>query len=123
MYGFRDQRKPIPWTRFSAVRQGSSRYSTPTLHSIEHTFVPVAPGIARLTFPLPTPPRHVHCYLLETRDGLVLVDTGLGLPDLAERWQELLTGLGRPIASIVITHFHPDHVGGAADAAEATGAD
>jgi glyoxylase-like metal-dependent hydrolase (beta-lactamase superfamily II) len=68
------------------------------------------------------PPRHVHCYLLETDGGLVLVDTGLGLPDLAERWQELLGRLGRPIASIVITHFHPDHVGGAVDAATATGA-
>jgi glyoxylase-like metal-dependent hydrolase (beta-lactamase superfamily II) len=85
-------------------------------------FVEVAPGIRRLTFPLPTPPRHVHCYLLETAEGLVLVDTGLGLPDLAERWQQLLAELERPIASIAITHFHPDHVGGAADAAAATGA-
>jgi glyoxylase-like metal-dependent hydrolase (beta-lactamase superfamily II) len=93
------------------------------LQSIEHTFVPIAEDIRRLTFPLPTPPRHVHCYLLETDAGLVLVDTGLGLPDLAERWQELLAGLDRPIVSIVITHFHPDHVGGAADAAEATGAE
>jgi glyoxylase-like metal-dependent hydrolase (beta-lactamase superfamily II) len=78
--------------------------------------------VTRLTCPLPMPPTHVHCYLLETADGLVLVDTGLGLPDLAERWQELLSSLDRPIVSIVITHFHPDHVGGAADAAAATGA-
>ena len=92
------------------------------MDNIEHTFVDVARGIRRLTFPLPTPPGHVHCYLLETADGLVLVDTGLGLPDLAERWQGLLAELDRPIASIAITHFHPDHVGGAADAAAATGA-
>jgi glyoxylase-like metal-dependent hydrolase (beta-lactamase superfamily II) len=90
------------------------------VESIEHTFVEVAPGIRRLTFPLPTPPGHVHCYLLETADGLVLVDTGLGLPDLAERWEALLAQLDRPIVAIAITHFHPDHVGGAADAVAAT---
>jgi len=76
----------------------------------------------RITFPMPMSPGHVHGYLLPVEDGYVLVDTGLGLPDLAERWLELLPGLGRPVAAIVITHFHPDHVGGAADAAEATGA-
>jgi glyoxylase-like metal-dependent hydrolase (beta-lactamase superfamily II) len=82
----------------------------------------IAAGISRITFPMPMSPGHVHGYLLPVDDGLVLVDTGLGLPDLGERWQELLPRLGRPVAAIVITHFHPDHVGGAADAAEATGA-
>jgi len=67
-------------------------------------------------------PGHVHGYLLPVDDGYLLVDTGLGLPDVAERWAELLPALDRPVAAIVITHFHPDHVGGALDAAEATGA-
>lgn len=84
--------------------------------------VEIAAGAGRITFPMPMSPGHVHGYLLPVDDGLVLVDTGLGLPDLVERWQELLPRLGRPVAAIVITHFHPDHVGGAADAAEATGA-
>jgi glyoxylase-like metal-dependent hydrolase (beta-lactamase superfamily II) len=77
---------------------------------VEHTFVPVQENIARLTLPLPTGPRHVHSYLV---DG-TLFDTGLGLSETD--W----TGNG--IARIAITHFHPDHVGGARDAAEATGA-
>jgi glyoxylase-like metal-dependent hydrolase (beta-lactamase superfamily II) len=67
-------------------------------------------GISRLTLPLPTGPRHVHCYLA---DG-TLFDTGLGSSETD--W----TGEG--IERIAITHFHPDHVGGARDAAEATGA-
>ncbi len=29
MYGFSDQENAMPLTRFSALRQGSSRYSTP----------------------------------------------------------------------------------------------
>jgi len=50
--------------------------------STEHVFatpLELEPGILRLTFPLPTGPRHVHCYLLRGDDGWTLVDTGLGL--------------------------------------------
>jgi glyoxylase-like metal-dependent hydrolase (beta-lactamase superfamily II) len=79
-------------------------------------------GVARLTFPMPVGPKHVHCYLLEAPEGLVLVDTGMGLPDLAERWQGLLPALERPVCAVVVTHMHPDHVGGGADVAAATGA-
>ena len=85
--------------------------------------IEIADGVRRITFPMPMSPGHVHGYLLPAGDGYVLVDTGLGLPDLVERWAELLPGLGRPVGAIVITHFHPDHVGGAADVAEATGAE
>ena len=52
----------------------------------------------------------MHCYLA---DG-TLFDTGLGLGDTD--WSAL--GIER----IAITHMHPDHVGGAAAAAAATGA-
>ena len=78
-------------------------------------------GTRRITFPMPMSPGHVHGYLLPVDEGFVLVDTGLGLPDLVERWQELLPELDRPVAAIVITHFHPDHVGGTAGVAELTG--
>jgi glyoxylase-like metal-dependent hydrolase (beta-lactamase superfamily II) len=78
--------------------------------SIEQTFVPLEDGIQRLTLPLPTGPKHVHCYLV---DG-TLFDTGLGLGDAP--WSSVA------VERIAITHFHPDHVGGAAAAARATGA-
>jgi glyoxylase-like metal-dependent hydrolase (beta-lactamase superfamily II) len=79
-------------------------------------------GIRRLTFPLPLRLRHVHCYLLPGDDGWTLVDTGLGLPDAAERWEPVLAGLDSPVVRIVITHFHPDHAGGGEDARALTGA-
>jgi glyoxylase-like metal-dependent hydrolase (beta-lactamase superfamily II) len=79
-------------------------------------------GIRRVTFPLPLGIRHVHCYLLPGDDGWMLVDTGLGLRDAPERWQAVLAELDAPIARIVVTHFHPDHAWGGADAQEATGA-
>jgi glyoxylase-like metal-dependent hydrolase (beta-lactamase superfamily II) len=78
--------------------------------SIEQTFVSLDDGVRRVTLPLPTGPKHVHCYLV---DG-TLFDTGLGLGDAP--WES--AGIER----IAITHFHPDHVGGAAAAAAATGA-
>jgi glyoxylase-like metal-dependent hydrolase (beta-lactamase superfamily II) len=78
--------------------------------SIEQAFVQLEDGVQRLTLPLPTGPKHVHCYLV---DG-TLFDTGLGLGDAP--WPA--AGVER----IAITHFHPDHVGGAAAAAQATGA-
>jgi glyoxylase-like metal-dependent hydrolase (beta-lactamase superfamily II) len=67
--------------------------------------------------PLPTRPGHVHAYLLD--DG-TLVDTGLGLPDATERWRAALGD--NEVTRIVVTHFHPDHVGASADLAELTGA-
>jgi glyoxylase-like metal-dependent hydrolase (beta-lactamase superfamily II) len=79
-------------------------------------------GIRRVTLPLPTRPGHVHAYLLAGSDGWTLVDTGIGLPDAAERWREELRALDGPVARVVVTHFHPDHVGAAADLHELTGA-
>jgi glyoxylase-like metal-dependent hydrolase (beta-lactamase superfamily II) len=80
----------------------------------------VEPGILRLTLPLPTGPKHVHCYFLRGGDGWTLVDTGLGLMETP--WEAILAQLDGPVTRIVVTHMHPDHVGGAEAAAAATGA-
>jgi glyoxylase-like metal-dependent hydrolase (beta-lactamase superfamily II) len=83
----------------------------------------LAPGIRRVTFSLPLGIDHVHCYLLRATDGSwTLVDTGLGLPGVEERWSPILSELDAPIERIVITHFHPDHVGDAAPVAALSGA-
>ena len=79
-------------------------------------------GIRRVTLPLPNRPGHVHAYVLPGDEGWTVVDTGLGLPDARERWASELAGLDGPVANIVVTHFHPDHVGAASDLAELTGA-
>jgi glyoxylase-like metal-dependent hydrolase (beta-lactamase superfamily II) len=78
--------------------------------SIEQAFVSLEDGIRRLTLPLPTGPKHVHCYVA---DG-TLFDTGLGLGEVP--WESV------DVERIAITHFHPDHVGGARVAAAVTGA-
>ena len=75
-------------------------------------------GIRRITTPLPTRPGHVHSYLMPGADGWTLVDTGIGLPNAQEVWAESLDGA--EVSRIFVTHFHPDHVGAAADVAELT---
>ncbi len=79
-------------------------------------------GIRRVTLPLPTRPGHVHAYLLPGGDGWTLVDTGVGLPDAKETWAAELEHAGGRVETVFVTHFHPDHVGAAADLHELTGA-
>jgi len=64
----------------------------------------------------------VHAYLLPGEDGWTLVDTGVGLPDAKEAWAAELEQAGGRVATVFVTHFHPDHVGAAADLHELTGA-
>jgi glyoxylase-like metal-dependent hydrolase (beta-lactamase superfamily II) len=82
----------------------------------------LAGGIRRVTLPLPTRPGHVHAYLLPGDDGWIVVDSGIGLPDAKERWRAELEEAGGRVGAVFITHFHPDHVGAAADLHELTGA-
>ena len=79
-------------------------------------------GIRRVTLPLPTRPGHVHAYLLPGDDGWIVVDTGIGVPDAKDTWAAELAGAEGLVAAVFITHFHPDHIGAAADLHELTGA-
>ena len=75
-------------------------------------------------FELPFRLNHINLYMLDTADGWVLIDTGLNNQATAEHWQMLFTGplAGRPIAQIIVTHHHVDHIGYAGPLAELTGA-
>jgi glyoxylase-like metal-dependent hydrolase (beta-lactamase superfamily II) len=86
--------------------------------------IEVTDGIVRFTFELPLGIDHVHCYALRAAGGggWTVVDTGLGVDDAAARWEAACRELDGPVERIVITHFHPDHVGAAAVLADLTGA-
>ena len=87
------------------------------------TVTPLGGGVHRVTLPLPWALDHVHCYAVEDGDGWTIVDTGLGTPGTARRWAAALERLGSPrVERIVVTHYHPDHVGSSRALAELTGA-
>jgi glyoxylase-like metal-dependent hydrolase (beta-lactamase superfamily II) len=80
-------------------------------------------GVHRITHPLPWALDHVHCYAIAADDGWTLVDSGLGTPGSERRWREALAELGSPpVARVVLTHYHPDHLGGSAALARLSGA-
>ncbi len=65
----------------------------------------------------------VNVYILETADGLVLLDTGF--PNSAAKILDGVRALGRrpdEVRHILLTHAHPDHVGSAAALKRETGA-
>src|ERR1700690_2778753 len=85
--------------------------------------VVVEEGLRRITLPLPFGLDHVHCYFVRlSSGGWLLVDTGLGTREPEAQWRPLLDELDAPVEQILVTHMHPDHVGGARDVADLTGA-
>ncbi len=72
-------------------------------------------GVHRVTHPLPWALNHIHCYAVASSDGWALIDAGLATPEAASLWRDALEQLGRPrIRTVLITHYHPDHITGGA---------
>lgn len=85
----------------------------------------VSPGIFLVPIPIPIPLRYVNCYLLRGPSGWTLVDTGFHDSLAMGAWSRALRHLGiRPqdIKQILLTHYHPDHVGAAGWLQQLTGA-
>ncbi len=75
--------------------------------------VAVAPDVYWLRMPLPFRLNHINLWLLDLGDSWCLVDSGYGTDAIRGAWQEVFSGLldGRPVSRILITHYHPDHIG------------
>jgi len=75
--------------------------------------VEVAEGILWMRVPLPMVLDHVNIYAIDGADGWTLVDTGIGTRRGRAEMQTLLDGplAGKPVARVLVTHHHPDHVG------------
>jgi glyoxylase-like metal-dependent hydrolase (beta-lactamase superfamily II) len=75
--------------------------------------VEIAPDILWLRLPLPMALNHVNVYALRDPDGWTLIDTGLNARRCRAAWEAALEGplAGAPVARVLVTHHHPDHVG------------
>src|SRR5262249_61629531 len=53
----------------------------------------------------------VNAYLVETRAGVVAVDSHLTVSD-SRALRRNVEHLGKPLLAVLLTHSHPDHYGG-----------
>ena len=75
--------------------------------------IEVAPGIFWIRMPLPFALNHINLWLMRDGDGWTLVDCGFGIDATLALWEQIFATLldGKKIHRIIVTHYHPDHVG------------
>ena len=113
-------------------RPGDSEPRAPRPHKQEQEpasddVVEVAPNVIRMQLPIWMPGLgHVNMYGLLDDRGLAVVDPGLPGP---KSWRSLKSRLKtagfrvRDIHTVIVTHSHPDHFGGAGRIMKESGAD
>jgi glyoxylase-like metal-dependent hydrolase (beta-lactamase superfamily II) len=73
----------------------------------------VAPGVVRIPLPLPMDGlRAVNVYVMETDDGLVLIDGGWAIPESRQVFESSMKSAGYALSDIrrfLVTHLHRDH--------------
>jgi glyoxylase-like metal-dependent hydrolase (beta-lactamase superfamily II) len=79
----------------------------------EGQMLAVADGIFWLRMPLPFGLDHINLWVLDGGDHWAIVDTGVALPALKAHWRALFEGplAGKPVGRLIVTHYHPDHIG------------
>ena len=77
-------------------------------HGIE-----VAEGVWWIRLPLPMKLDHVNVYALDEGDSWTIVDAGVKSRKSVAMWEAILAGplRGKPVGRVILTHYHPDHVG------------
>jgi glyoxylase-like metal-dependent hydrolase (beta-lactamase superfamily II) len=75
--------------------------------------IEVAPGVIWMRLPLPMALDHVNIFALDEGDSWTVIDTGFDSKRSRAIWGDLLAGplAGKPVSRIVVTHYHPDHIG------------
>ncbi len=75
----------------------------------------IVPGIHQVRVPIPDNPLgYLNAYLVEGKEGWLMIDTGWFTPEAYEALKNSLKEMGLTtdnIATMVVTHVHPDHFG------------
>ena len=79
--------------------------------------IEVAPGVRWLRMGLPFALDHINLWLLrdelDGRQGWSIVDCGVTNEATQAAWEQVFAGGldGLPVLRVIVTHFHPDHMG------------
>jgi glyoxylase-like metal-dependent hydrolase (beta-lactamase superfamily II) len=75
----------------------------------------ITSSIHQIKIPIPNNPlEHINSYIIEGRDGWVMIDSGWYTEEAFQVLLKSLMNLGltpKDISTIIITHIHPDHFG------------
>jgi len=75
--------------------------------------------------PVPIPLKYVNCYLCQGPAGWTIVDAGFHDALAVDAWPRAFAEIGiraQDVDRILVTHYHPDHMGGAGWLQQLTGA-
>jgi glyoxylase-like metal-dependent hydrolase (beta-lactamase superfamily II) len=108
-----------------SVKSGQAGLSYAVPQLLQEEPCAIVPGLYGVRFALPFALDHVNVWLAEQPDGWTVIDAGLADEQTRARWRDLRQGLlaERPIARVVATHYHPDHMGLAGWLCAETGAE
>lgn len=81
------------------------------------TAMELVPGVRWIRMPLPYALNHINLWLIadscassvEDGAGWCGVDCGMDMGDVTTHWQTLLAQY--PLSQLIVTHYHPDHLG------------
>ena len=75
--------------------------------------VEIDDGILWFRLPLPMALDHVNVFAFREENGWTIIDTGFYTKKTVEIWQQILMNHlnPEPLNRIIITHYHPDHIG------------
>ncbi|WP_299645942.1 MBL fold metallo-hydrolase [Sphingomonas bacterium] len=105
------------FTLNDALERDGLRYPFGNLAPQPGELIEVAPGVHWWRLPMFGPLKHVNGFILDAGSeagagdpaGVTIVDTGFNNDASVAAWRAMLAG--KPVAQVLCTHFHPDHVG------------
>lgn len=73
----------------------------------------VAPGVLWVRMPLPFALDHINLWLVADGTHWTMVDCGLATNTTRSLWEDIFARDlgGRAIGRVIVTHYHPDHIG------------
>jgi glyoxylase-like metal-dependent hydrolase (beta-lactamase superfamily II) len=95
------------------LERGGLRYPFGEAVPADGGLMEVVDGVFWLRMPLPFSLDHINLWVLDGGDHWAVVDTGVATDTLKAHWRALFAGplAGRPVGRLLVTHYHPDHVG------------